>query len=372
MSQAQSSLLYLNFASAGELFEKAFSDLRISCNLADEFYSQPLSTVINKTYGELFSIFESILAHADFPDQSIANHATNLAQRTQLIQAFEKPDEVVAFIEDKVADIVSNFPRRAEDIERGRNPGDVIDPYIIAATRYLLYNGNFDKAIEATVAHKVLMMIEGLLGYLHEDVIGLMRGNVRAPEPRGKSQEKLDPIRNPFPGADVIQPPWNPEKPLRFYQLKSKTGSAKGGDGIRLGTQLRQLQECYGGEIYYAALIGTTLDEHRSKAAVEREAPSVVVLVGDASFGELTGSETGSQLLLRVYPTAFIEVARKSGYVLETIASGIVSTFTEQAREAGDGYLETILKVVTEGSVEAQNSRLYNQQDRRSRKRKKS
>jgi len=35
--------------------------------------------------------------------------------------------------------------------------------------------------IGATVGHKVLMMIEGLLGHLHEDVLGAMRGNVRVP-----------------------------------------------------------------------------------------------------------------------------------------------------------------------------------------------
>ena len=87
------------------------------------------------------------------------------------------------------------------------------------------------------------MMIEGLLGHLHEDVIGEMRGNVRAPEPRGGEQEEIDAAINPFPGADVVQPPGQRSEALRFHQIKSKTGSAKGGDGKRLGDQLRRLQE---------------------------------------------------------------------------------------------------------------------------------
>ena len=42
-------------------------------------------------------------------------------------------------------------------------------------------------------------------------------GNVRAPEPRGKDQETLDPVTNPFPGADVVQPPLASGRPLRFH-----------------------------------------------------------------------------------------------------------------------------------------------------------
>ena len=102
-----------------------------------------------------------------------------------------------------------------------------MDPYILTATQTLLYAGNFRNAIRATVAHKSLMIIEGLMGHLHEDLIGEMRGNVRAPEPRGFNQELIDPHDNPFPGADIVQPPLHAEGRLRFHQVKSKTGSAK-------------------------------------------------------------------------------------------------------------------------------------------------
>jgi hypothetical protein len=41
----------------------------------------------------------------------------------------------------------------------------------------------FGITLTASVSHKALMMIEDLIGHLHEDVLGQMRGNVRAPEP---------------------------------------------------------------------------------------------------------------------------------------------------------------------------------------------
>ena len=356
--RAQSNLLELEFGSAGQLIEKVLSDLRIMCRVPLPLYDSSLSEITNQTYGDLTRLFRGLLSKADFPEQSIPLHSVNLAQRLQLVQAFDAPDDVIASVEEKIGQIVDRFPQTAADIERGRNPGDVIDPYILAATQYLLTGGSFEEAVGITVGHKALMMIEGLIGHLHEDVIGMMRGNVRSPEPRGVDQETLDPTQNPFPGSDVVQPPWNNSRSIHFHQLKSKTGSAKGGDGKRLGEQLRRLQEYYGGEIYYHALIGNTLRGHRSRAAVERAAPSVAVLVGNASFRELTSSEVGPQLLLRVYQTAFTTVANKRRYLLGTMVSGIVATFTERATQMGDGFLESILKDVTSGPDIQQDSRL--------------
>ena len=55
-----------------------------------------------------------------------------------------------------------------------RNPGDVLKPYILDAG-LAMCAGDFEITVSATVAHKVLMIIEGLLGHLHEDVIRAMR-----------------------------------------------------------------------------------------------------------------------------------------------------------------------------------------------------
>jgi hypothetical protein len=203
------------------------------------------------------------------------------------------------------------------------------------------------------------MIIEGLLGHLHEDVIGAMRGNLRAPEPRGADQETLDPQTNPFPGANIVQPPLKARRPLRFHQVKSKTGSAKGGNGKRLGVQLSELQQRYGGEAFYDALIGNTLRGHRSMAGVLRAAPSVVVLVGESAFRELTGSAVGAQLLLRLYQSAFEVAAKDTGFSLHDIVTTIYVAFRERSEELGEGFLETVLHDAIHGVPANQDSRHY-------------
>lgn len=360
IERAQSNTIEHAFTSAGDICQKAFEDLRIVYHVPQNLLAEPLSTITAQDHTHLKRFFTKLLLDAGFPEQATFLHAENLSQRIQLLQAFDRPDETISHIEEKIRGVVDRFPKNASDIEKGKNPGDILDPYIFAATQYLVCGSSFDKAVEVTVAHKALMMVESLIGHLHEDVIGEMRGNVRAPEPRGKDQETLDPENNPFPGADIIQPPLDNGRPLRFHQLKSKTGSAKGGDGRRLGEQLQRLQDIYGGDIFYHALTGNTLQGHRSKAGVERAAPKVTVLVGAASFRELTGSNLGAQLLLRVYQTAFMNVQAKSNYTIETVISNILATFKERALQEGDDLLEVILRGATKGNIEDQDSRLYN------------
>lgn len=186
-----------------------------------------------------------------------------------------------------------------------------------------------------------------------------MRGNVRAPEPRGDDQETLHPATNPFPGADIVQPPLAGGRPLRFHQVKSKTGSAKGGDGKRLGLQLRELTKLYGGEAYYDALIGNTLRGHRSMAGVVKAAPEVVVLVGEAAFKELTRSVAGPQLLLRLYQSAFDVASRQTGYSFPAVVSSIFMAFRERAEELGEGFLEAVLHDAISGIAAQQDSRAF-------------
>ena len=95
--------------------------------------------------------------------------------------------------------------------------------------------------MDATVAHKALMVIEGLLGHLHEEVLGRMRGNLRAPEPRGESAGTLSLTENPFPGADIVQPPMTAQDSLSFHQVKSKTGSMNSSGGETLAQQMKVL-----------------------------------------------------------------------------------------------------------------------------------
>lgn len=357
--RAQTELIDMEFANAGELLRRVFDDLKLTLTVPEQTAAQPVGTIADLNYKNLCSFFTDHLRASGVPDQAIRLQATNLAHRVQLLRAFSDPDRIVNETCDKVSGIVAGFPRTAEHIQRGRNPGDVLDPYILAASQQLVYGGDLEGTFTATVAHKILMMIEGLLGHLHEDVVGSMRGNVRAPEPRGEDQETLNPATNPFPGADIVQPPLGERRPLRFHQVKSKTGSAKGGDGRRLGLQLLELQRLYGGEIFYDALIGNTLRGHRSMAGVLRAAPNVVVLVGESAFLALTGSSIGPELLLRLYQAAFDVAAQRSGYRIQEVVEAVYGTFRQRAAAAGESFLDTILHDAINGTPAEQDSRVF-------------
>ena len=354
---AQRNLIHLEFPTAGAICARVFDDLRISLAPPDDLADKPVGELVDLPYRKLSELMLGILQRAGVREPSVDSLSKTIAQRFQLLRAFPNPDRTLETIEAKILAVVDSLPKTAADIERGKNPGDVLDPYILAASQHLLFSGDFGPTVGAAVSHKALMMFEGLIGHLHEDVLGEMPGNIRAPEPRGENQEQISLAMNPFPGADLVPPPWSLEIPLRFHQIKNKTGSAKGGDGKRLGDQLQRLKNTYGGEIFYDALIGNTLRGHRSRAGVEAAAPSVVVLVGEAAFEELTGSRQGPQLLLRVYQAAFQEVARKSGHSIELVSATILEAFRARADQLGEGFLESVLRVATAGPKSVQDSR---------------
>ena len=356
---AQSNAIDREFATAEDLCTKVFDELGLSIPIPASYRDVSVREFTDQPYHKLVERYTGLLHSAGVSGQIALEQAMSLAERTHLIRAFEHPDRTLEKIAAKVLTVVETFPRAAANIERGRNPGDVLDPYILAASQLLLYNGDFEKAIGGLVAHKALMAIEGLMGHLHEDVIGDMRGNVRAPEPRGKNQEIIDPHTNPFPGSDVLQPPLENGDSLRFHQIKSKTGSAKGGDGRRLGEQLRTLKQYYESEVYYDALIGNTLRGHRSMRGVLSIEPDAVVLVGQAAFQVLTGSTIGPELLLHIYRNTFAEVAAQSGYRVDDMATAIVSEFGSELEATEGTFLDLLLKNSIGINLEEQDSRIF-------------
>jgi hypothetical protein len=355
---AQSTGFADSYPTAADLCGTAFSDLKLALPVPHELKDQPPTFLGDLSSKELVAFFYGLLLRNGVPPQALLGHATTIAHRIQLLRAFHQPDQVIEQTCKKIVAIVAGFPTTADRIRRGNNPGNVLDPYMLAAVQTLICGGDFERAISATIAHKILMMIEGLLGHLHEDVIGALRGNVRVPEPRGRDQETLDWATNPFPGADVLQPP-TANRELRFFQVKSKTGSAKGGDGQRLGTQLKRLTDTYGGSAFYVALIGNTLRGHRSLRGVLRAAPAVVVLVGEAAFRELTGSAVGPHLLLRLYQAAFAVAAKETGYSLDNMVLSIYHEFRVRTQELGAGFLEAVLHDAITGLPAQQDSRHY-------------
>jgi len=288
--------------------------------------------------------------------------AEDLADQIQLTRAFANPRAATDYIATAVQAAIAKFPSGADDLKCGHNPGDILDPFILAANFELLSKRSVQKTIEATASHKVLMKVEDLVGHLHQNVVGLMRGNFRVPEPQGsraEGKERLDAKLNPFPGADVGQVPV-PEMPgaVRLFQVKSKTGSAKGGDGKRLGEQLRLLEETYGATTFYVAVVGNTLRGHRSRGAVERESPNTVVLVGEAALDALTQSSEGGELLLRTYQRSFRRAAQAAGYDFEEVVTAMCEVFEAEAADAGEDFLTAWLHGAIGGDPAEQESRL--------------
>lgn len=358
--RAQDSTINRSFSNSAEFCIRVFDDLKIAIPVPAELSGESVQAVANLGFAELESLFGKMLADAGTPESAIAMHSTNLARRAQLLRAFDDPDAVLDWATAKVEAIVADLPKTAREIECGRNPGDVLDPYLLAATQSLLCEGDFRHAIGATVTHKALMILEGLMGHLHEEVIGRMRGNVKNPEPRADNAEILDFQNNPFPGADVLQPPIAEGEPFRLHQVKSKTGTLNSSGGRRLAEQMRNLRMAYpGAELYSHSLVGNTLRGHRSMGGMLRAEPALIVMVGDASFRILTGSENGAELLLRLYQTAFELAAAKTGYRVETMTDVIFETFKERAEEAGEGWLESVLHQSTRGPASNLDSRTY-------------
>lgn len=358
--RAQQSVLPIAFPDAFSFCERVLSDLKLAITPPAEMRDKPATEVADLELADLVTMFDTMLRSAGIPDSARHMHADNLSRRAQLIRAFDCPDTVLEWVTMKVVQIVADLPKTAADIEVGRNPGDVLDPYLLAANQALLCEGDFKQAISATVTHKALMILEGLMGHLHEEVIGRMRGNVRNPEPRADNAEILDFTFNPFPGADVVQPPLFDGDCLRLHQIKSKTGTLNSSGGKRLAEQMRQLRMAYpGAELYSHSLVGNTLRGHRSMGGMLRVEPTLIVQVGQASFRVLTGSESGAELLVRVYQAAFELAAEQTGYSVENMTRAIVQTFIERAEAEGEGYLESVVHQSTGGEAANLDSRTY-------------
>ncbi|WP_298372760.1 hypothetical protein [Azospirillum sp.] len=359
-NKAQQTILSVAFPDAFSFCERVFSDLKLAITPPAEMKNTPAAAVADRELANLVTLFDGMLRSANIPDSARRMHADNLSRRAQLIRAFDCPDTVLDWVTTKVVQIIADLPKTAADIEVGRNPGDVLDPYLLAANQALLCEGDFKQAISATVTHKALMILEGLMGHLHEEVIGRMRGNVRNPEPRSDNAEILDFIFNPFPGADVVQPPLHNGDCLRMHQIKSKTGTLNSSGGKRLAEQMRQLRMAYPGvELYSHSLVGNTLRGHRSMGGMLRVEPSLIVQVGQTSFRVLTGSASGAELLVRVYQTAFELAANQTGYSVETMTRAIAKTFMERAEAEGEGYLEAVVHQSTRGDAANLDSRTY-------------
>ena len=132
---AQSDAIETEFPSAKELCARAFSDLKIALSPPEDSAEISAAALGDRTSAELVALYSAILDAGRVPEQAISLQAANLAHRTQLLRAFHAPDRVIAETCEKVIEVVQGFPKDVEDIRCGRNPGDVLDPYILGAAQ---------------------------------------------------------------------------------------------------------------------------------------------------------------------------------------------------------------------------------------------
>jgi hypothetical protein len=124
--RAQGNAVEKEFDSAGALAERVLGDTRISVSLPQTLYQQNVRHLSDQKLKELMQFFGELLRAEGVAPQAVHHNAANLAERLQLVTAFDEPDVVIEDVRRKVEEIVRGFPKNAADIQVGKNPGDVL------------------------------------------------------------------------------------------------------------------------------------------------------------------------------------------------------------------------------------------------------
>ncbi len=318
------------------------------------------------TFSALFSASQpeivSAIQEALAPSEGV-EAARSLALTLRALLIWEDLDAIQNTVKAKCTHVVGGFPRNLSDLEQ-RGGRDIIDPFMVAIGPKLLGIG-LEEFVQNLLAHKCLMKIEDLIGNLHQDVLGKAAGKERIPEPVGipipggrrNNKETWHPELNPFPGADARF------AQSEFYQIKNKTGSAKGGDGQRLGRQFDQLRQHYPDcQRFYISVIGKTLAGHRSMGGVLREDDRAEVLVGLPALQQLGGHRDTPAILMDLILEILDEVMESTGYNLAEVAARVVHEWQEKygAEDSRHALLHGLLRdTVTNKNPRLQQSTTY-------------
>ncbi len=358
--KAQENTLPQAYSDAFSFCEQVVDTVGVRLVPPCDFKEKAAAEIADLNLSELRSLFGSLLLSGGYSKSVCQVHSDSLAKHVQLVSAFEDHEAAIDLATEKALGVIKDIPRARADIEVGKNAGDVLDPYLLTGFNTLLGGGRFVRAIDTTVVHKSYMKIEGLMGHLHEDVISLMRGNVRAPEPRGVGAKELCVKGNPFPGADIVQPPQFDGDYFKLHQIKTKTGTMNSSGGKSLAVQMGALKSKYPrSEVYAHALVGKTLKGHRSKSTILETCPSMILQVGEASFKTLSGSWSGGECLLTLYQMAFDRAREQADFNFDEAVEAISRDFEVVAEAEGSGYLESVLHKSTCGNRLQMDSRTY-------------
>jgi hypothetical protein len=278
------------------------------------------------------------------------------------LMIFRDVDDAKAAIIPLIKGAIRTMPRNLAALEASGGGRDILDPFIVAFDLHLLSKGSAEHLLRNLLAHKCLMKMEDLIGHMHEEVLGRAAGKQRIPEPEGvvgpdgrKNKEKWHPQKNPYPGAD------SRSEEREFYQIKNKTGSAKGSDGEKLGRQFRTLAEKYpSSKRYYVSVLGKTLAGHRSMGAFLRTDPQAEVLVGLAAFQQLGGHRDTAEIIMDLYRETFETVAKDLDFDFTKILERIVKEWKLKYGDDDAAY-QLLIDMITPDNPASQCSTTYKQ-----------
>lgn len=303
--------------------------------------------LFDATGGELADAFERAVSPAN---QEVLTELRMTVERHLVFEDVEQVRKKV--VDDIIEPKFEDLPRDIDDIVVGSNPGDVIDPFLVALNKQLLTEGGTKELVRNIIVHKCLMKFEDLMGHLHEHTLGRAGGCKWIPEPSGDKKYEYDPVENPYLGADARR------DESEFFEIKNKTGSEKGSGGRKIGEQMQKLGEVYdGSERYYTSVIGQTLKGHRSKGAAEREDPELEVLVGLTTIQKIGLHKNTPRVLLEFYLELFTEAAEKSDFDIDSVVERVTGQWEERYGE--EDPLEGILYWSIVGDPRQQTNETY-------------
>lgn len=126
------------FSSPTLLCQAACDRARVTQDLATALEQAAISAVLDVPHRQLLTLLTPRARELGLSDSAVVKVADNV----QLLRAFAKPDVVIEQVRAKVERIVDSFPRAAADLECGRNPGDVMDPFLLGATQFAANRGH--------------------------------------------------------------------------------------------------------------------------------------------------------------------------------------------------------------------------------------
>lgn len=343
--------LFQKYGSLEDFFRQSISHADV--NLDSAYIDTLVSTF--PTFGDLFTATGEELMNGF--EQAVVPTTPAILNELRITVERHLVFEDVSDVREKVVnDIIEpkfeDLPRDIDDIVVGSNPGDVIDPFLVALNKQLLTDGGTKPLVRNIIVHKCLMKFEDLMGHLHEHTLGRAGGCEWIPEPSGDQKYEYDSVENPYLGADARR------DESEFFEIKNKTGSEKGSGGEKIGTQMKKLGDVYeGSERYYTSVIGQTLKGHRSKGAAERADPELEVLVGLTTIQKIGLHKNTPRVLLEFYLELFTEAAEKSDFDIENVVEHVTEQWEERYGE--EDPLEGILYWSIVGDPRQQTNETY-------------